>query len=99
MVIKAFHYSNLAFAKSNLIAKKIIQLYLDLYHVTKLEFFCNTKDMNFVVYEFICPGCIANYVGKTERTLHERCAEYAWDDKDSIVFNHLNDCISVRHTF
>ena len=55
--------------------------------------------MNFVEYEFICPRCIANYVGKTERTLHERCAEYAWDDKDSIVFNHLNECISVPHMF
>ena len=31
MVIKVFHYSNLAFVKSNLIAKKIIQLYLDCY--------------------------------------------------------------------
>ena len=31
MVIKVFHYSNLAFIKSNLIAKKIIQLYLDCY--------------------------------------------------------------------
>ena len=74
-----------------------------LYDVTKLEFFCNTKNRtpklneSFVVYEFICPGCIANYVGKTERTLHERCAEHAWDDKDSVVFNHLNECIGVQH--
>ena len=76
-----------------------------LYDVTKLEFFCNTKDRtpklneSFVVYEFICPGCNANYVGKTERTLHERCAEHAWDDKDSVVFNHLNECIGVQHMF
>ena len=41
-----------------------------LYDVTKLEFFCNTKDrtpklkQSFVVYEFICPGCNANYVGQ-----------------------------------
>ena len=67
--------------------------------------FCNTKDRtsklneSFVVYEFICPGCNANYVGKTERTLHERCAEHAWDDKDSVVFNHLNECIGVQHMF
>ena len=37
-----------------------------LYDVTKLEFFCNTKDrtpklnQSFVVYEFTCPGCNAN---------------------------------------
>ena len=47
------------------------------------------------MYEYICPGCNANYVGKTEKTLHERCAEHAWDDKDSIMFNHLNECMGV----
>ena len=76
-----------------------------LYDVTKLEFFCNTKDrtpklnQSFVVYEFTCPGCNANYVGKTERTLHERCDEHAWSDKDSAVFNHLNECNGVQHMF
>ena len=76
-----------------------------LYDVTKLECFCNTKDRTpklkeyFVVYELICSGCNANYVGKTERTLHERCAEHAWDDKDSVVFSHLNECIGVQHVF
>ena len=76
-----------------------------LYDGTKLEFFCNTKDRtpklneSFVVYEFICTGCNANYVGKSERTLHERCAEHVWDDKDNVVFNHLNQCIGVQHIF
>ena len=76
-----------------------------LYDVTKLEFFCNTKDrtpklnQSFVVYEFTCPGCNANYVGKTERTLHGRCDEHAWNDKDSAVFNHLNECNGVQHMF
>ena len=76
-----------------------------LYDVTKLEFFCSTKDRtpklneSFVAYEFICPGCNDNYVGKTGRTLHERCVEQVWNDKDSIVFNHLNECIGVQHMF
>ena len=74
-----------------------------LYDVTKLEFFCNNKyrtlklNESFVVYEFICPGCNDNYLGKTERTLHERCVEHAWDDKDSVVFYHLNECIGPQH--
>ena len=74
-------------------------------HNSFLELFCNTKDRtpklneSFVIYEFICPGCNANNVGKTERTLHERCAEHAWNDKDSIVFNHLNECIGAQHMF
>ena len=67
--------------------------------------FCNTKDRtsklneSFVAYEFICPRCNANYVGKTERTLHERFIEHAWNDKDSVVFNHLNECIGVQLMF
>ena len=73
--------------------------------MSKLELFCNTKDRtsklneSFVAYEFICPRCNANYVGKTERTLHERFVEHAWNDKDSIVFNHLNECIGVQLMF
>ena len=38
-------------------------------------------------------------VFKTERTLYERCVEHAWNDKDSVVFNHLNECIGVQHMF
>ena len=54
-----------------------------LYDVFKMEFFCNTKDrtpiinQSFAVYEFTCPGCGANYVGKAERTLYERYVEHA----------------------
>ena len=76
-----------------------------LYDVTKIEFFCNTKDktpmlnQSFVVYEFKCPGCDANYIGKTERTLFERSEEHAWKDKNSVVFNHLNECHGVQHIF
>ena len=49
--------------------------------VCKIEFFCNTKDrtpiinQSFVVYELTCPGCGANYAGKTEITLYERYVE------------------------
>ena len=76
-----------------------------LYDVTKLEFFCNTKDKtpklneSFAVYGFICPVCNANFAGKIEKTLHERRAEHSWIDKDSAVFNHRNECIGVQHMF
>ena len=52
-----------------------------------------------VVYEFMCPGCKANFVGKIERTLFERNVEHAWSDKDSVVNIHLNDCNDVQHMF
>ena len=68
-----------------------------LYDVPKIDFFCSTKDktstlnQSFVVYEFVCPGCSANYVGKTERTFFERNVEHASSDKDSVVNIHLNE--------
>ena len=46
------------------------------YDVNKTEFYCNTKDKtavlgnSFVVYDFSCPGCSANYISKTVRTLY-----------------------------
>ena len=64
--------------------------------VCKMEFFCNTNDRNpivnqsFAVYEFTRPGCGANYVGKTERTLYERCVEHTWSDQKSVVKNNLD---------
>ena len=71
------------------------------YDVNKIEFYCNTKDKtavlsnSFVVYDFSCPGCGANYIGKTERTLYERTVEHAWTDNNSVVYKHLNDCTGV----
>ena len=75
------------------------------YDVNRIELYCNTKDKTavlsylFVVYNFSCPGCGANYIGKTERTLHERIAEYAWTDNNSVIYKHLNDCTGVQHLF
>ena len=51
------------------------------------------------MYEFLYPGCSANYVGKTERTLFERNVEHAWNDKDSVVKIHLSECNGVQHIF
>ena len=74
-----------------------------LYDVFKMEFFCNTKDtipiinQSFVVYELTCPGCGANYVGKTKIMLYERCVEHAWCDQNSVVKNHLDQCVEVQY--
>ena len=38
-------------------------------------------------------------LGKTERTLHERRDEHAFNDKDSAVFNHLNASNGVQYMF
>ena len=48
------------------------------YKTTIMSFFTNSKDktpslsQSSVVYKFTCPSCSCNYIGKTERTLHER---------------------------
>ena len=68
-----------------------------------MEFFCNTNDrtpiinQTFVVYEFTCPGCGANNVRKTERTLYERCIEHAWSDQNSLVKNYFGQCVEVQY--
>ena len=54
---------------------------------------------SFVVYDFSCPGCNANYIGKMERTLYERTVEHAWTDNNSAVYKHLNDCTGVQQLF
>ena len=53
------------------------------YDVNKIEFYCNNKDKTvvlnnlFVVADFSCHGCGANYTGKTELILYERTVEHA----------------------
>ena len=51
------------------------------------------------MYEFLFPGCSANCIGKTERTLFQRNVEHALNDKDSVVNIHLNECNGVHHMF
>ena len=63
----------------------------------------HTKDrtpiinQSLLVYEFTCPDCGANFVGKTKRTLFERCAEHAWSDQNSIAKSHLDQCVEVQY--
>ena len=88
----------------NCVKNRII-IFKTQYDVNKIEFYCNTKDKtvqlcnSFVVYEFSCPGCSASYIGKTERTLHERTVEHAWTDKNSAIYSHLYDCTGIQHLF
>jgi len=58
--------------------------------ILKVCYFTNTKDRtpltskSIVVYRFCCPGCSAEYIGKTDRNLHERCLEHT-TTKDSAI--------------
>ena len=40
---------------------------------------------------------VQNYVVKAERTLYERCVEHTWSDRNSIVKNHLDQCVEVQY--
>ena len=44
-----------------------------------------------VVYEFKCPGCNSNYVGKTDRCLYTRIKEHSSLDSTEI-YNHITSC-------
>ena len=73
------------------------------YDVSKIESYCNTKDKravlsnSFVVYDFSCPRCGANYICKTERTLYERTVEHVWTANNSAVYKHLGHWTGVQH--
>ena len=52
------------------------------------------------VYEFVCPRYSgATCVGETERTWFDRNVEHAWNNKDSVVYNNLNECYGVKDAF
>ena len=67
-----------------------------------MSFFTNTKDktpsvnLSSVVYKFSCPGCSCSYIGKTQRTLHERTVEDEYPNKKSnkqnAIYEHLSTC-------
>ena len=73
------------------------------YDVSKIEFYCNAKDKravlsnSFVVYDFSCPRCGANYICKTERTLYERTVEHVWTANNSAVYKHLGHWTGAQH--
>ena len=48
------------------------------------------------MYKFVCPGCNASYIWKTDRCLYTRINEHAKSDKPEI-YNHVNDCESFKH--
>ena len=83
--------------------KDIVVHFKVFYETTKITYFTNNKDptpllhQSNVVYEFKCPGCNANYVGKTERTLWERTHEHGWTNKDKPVYQHLTNCSEFQH--
>ena len=52
-----------------------------------------------VLYNFSCPGCGTNYIGKTEKALYERTVEHGWAGNNSAVYKHLDDCTGVQHLF
>ena len=79
------------------------KIYLKVTYTTnKLSFYTNMKDKipnemkSNVVYRFTCPGCSADYIGKTDRNLYERCVEHA-TGKDSAISQHLNNCTEMSY--
>ena len=76
-----------------------------LFKTTDLSVFTSTKyklpllRKSCAVYEVKCPGCSIQYIGKSDRTLHERTREHAWSDVESPLRNHLSTCKHFLHTY
>ena len=70
---------------------------------TQIRNFTSTKDKipvlskSNVVYKIECPGCGADYIGKTDRTINERTKEHATTDKESPMRSHLQSCTHFQH--
>ena len=70
-----------------------------------MKFFCNTKDttpllcQSNIVYAFVCWGCSAYSVDKTERTFYERTCKHVWTGKGSVINDNLDKCESPKHLF
>ena len=75
-----------------------------LYSLTKMSFFTNMKDKlqslskSNVVYEFICPGCLSLYIGKTDCTLFKRTQEHAASANHTIKL-HIDSYSNCEHLF
>ena len=76
-------------------------------NLSKLSYFTNTKDkvslltQLSVVYKFLCVGCSASHIGKTERTLWEWTEEHAYKNnnqkEESAIYEHQLTCEHYNH--
>ena len=84
------------------IKKDVRVTFVVTYHTTKSSFYTNTKGgidklaHHYIVYKFCCPGCSNSYIGKTERSYLERVNEHVFKDKNSVVYNYVNNCDPVK---
>ena len=71
------------------------------FSTNKICFYTNTKDKtpdmsrSNVVYQFRCPACSADYIGKTDRNLRERCREHA--TTPTAVHDHIKTCSELTY--
>ena len=54
-------------------------------------------NLHILVYQFCFSGCSKSYIGKMERIFFERVNEHAFKDKNSVVYNHINNCDEVKY--
>ena len=51
-----------------------------------------------VVYQFVCPGCNARYIGETTRHLHVRIEEH-FTNKSSHIYKHLQHSQNCKQLY
>ena len=70
----------------------------NIYRTKKLSYYYNTKDKvpeylkSHILYEFCCPACNMEYIGKTDPNFGTRVQEHNGLDKKPPVYNHLLEC-------
>ena len=84
--------------------KKDLNVSINVYYsTTKISYYTSTKDHipklsnSGVVYEYVCPGCLATYIGETQATLFKRTLQHSHEQKDSAIYKHLLNCNGYKH--
>ena len=71
----------------------------------RLRFYTNMKDQipnlmkSYAVYQFNCPGCKYSYISKTEYDLCTITEKHTCSEKESAIYDHINNCSYIEDLF
>ena len=90
---KPTEYFAQALRRLNAPCKLIMTLHKTKEEISKLKTPVPHMLQNNVVYQIICPGCNASYVGQTSRLLQQRFKEHV--GPRGIITNHFEECNQI----
>ena len=74
----------------------VISSYARTSYYLSMKDFISKELSSDVIYKFTCPGCKADYIGKTERWLNKRTNEHG-EKAESEINKHIHDCEGFKY--